>query len=212
MSDASILVARPHAPAALVLLAHGVGASADDLLPLAQAIARARPQAMVVSMDAPDAFDMGGAVAMAGRQWFSLQGITEASRPARVAAALPAFARMVRQWQQEGGLAARQTTLVGFSQGAIMALESTQDGPPPAARVVAIAGRLAQPLREAPRDVAFHLIHGEDDAVIAARESMDAAAALRGRGARATLDIVPALGHGIDTRVTARVLDYLAAD
>lgn len=209
----AIVAARPADADELVLLFHGVGASADDLLPLARVIVDARPRAFVVSVDAPFDFDAGGGVAMAGRQWFSIAGVTEADRPRRVAAAMAPFAEAVAHWQAESGVDAARTTLVGFSQGAIMALESTQAGLPRplAARIVAIAGRFAQPVRTAPQGVALHLIHGEADPVIPARESMQAAAALRQLGAQdVTLDVVPALGHGIDGRVAGRVLACLA--
>jgi phospholipase/carboxylesterase len=59
---------------------------------------------------------------------------------------------------------------IGFSQGAIMALESTQQPSHAhsATRVIAIAGRFAQLPRHAPQGVAVHLMHGEQDRVIEA--------------------------------------------
>ena len=45
----------------------------------------------------------------------------------------------------ETGVGPAKTTLLGFSQGAIMALESTQQPVPLAGRVVAIAGRFSAP-------------------------------------------------------------------
>ncbi|HSV78739.1 MAG TPA: hypothetical protein VLK85_05975 [Ramlibacter sp.] len=62
----------------------------------------------------------------------------------------------MRAWQRESGIGANATALIGFSQGAIMALESTQQPEPVAARVIAIAGRFAQPPRVAPPQVALH--------------------------------------------------------
>lgn len=60
----------------------------------------------------------------AGRQWFSVQGITEDNRRARVNAIMPTFIETVRYWQKQSGVGANATALIGFSQGAIMALES----------------------------------------------------------------------------------------
>ena len=54
--------------------------------------------------------DGGGA----GRQWFSVRGVTEENRPARVAAALPALAAYVQQAQQRFGLLQSDTALAGF--------------------------------------------------------------------------------------------------
>ncbi len=39
----------------------------------------------------------------AGRQWFSVQGITEDNRQARVDAIMPTFIETVRYWQKQSG-------------------------------------------------------------------------------------------------------------
>lgn len=205
MTDASIVAARPSGATELVLLFHGVGASAADLQPLAQAIAQARPGAFVVSVDAPRPSGLGR-----GREWFSVLGVTEEDRPQRIGEAMPLFRDTVAHWQRESGLGPRQTTLVGFSQGSIMSLESTQAGEPLAARVIALAGRFAQPARRAPEGVRFHFIHGADDPVIAARFSVEGAQALQQRGADATADVLPGLQHGIDGRAAKLLLGYLS--
>ncbi|MBK6004711.1 esterase [Ramlibacter ginsenosidimutans] len=207
MHDASIVVARPAAANLLVLLFHGVGSSAANLVPLGEAIAQARPDAMVASVDAPQASTLGS-----GREWFSVLGVTEQNRPARIERAMPSFLQAIAHWQQAAGIAPEQTVLVGFSQGAILALESTQvQGPLAAGRVIALAGRFAQPVRRAPAGVQFHLIHGEADNVVPARFSVEAAAALQAHGAQVTLDLLPGLGHGIDARAVGLVQRSIAS-
>ncbi len=189
--------------AELILLFHGVGSSADDLRPLGQALASARPQAWVISVRSPDRADFG-----AGWQWFSVQGVTEANRPGRVAAAMLAFHARVDAWQQHTGVGRERTTLIGFSQGAIMALESTQrpDLQPLASRVVAIAGRFAQPPHRASEGVAVHLLHGDEDRVMPFGLAVEGRAALQRLGVAATLDRFPGLGHGVDARVVETIL------
>lgn len=205
MKDGSIVVARPAAATQLVLLFHGVGSSAANLVPVAEAIARARPDAVVVSADGPHPSTLGS-----GREWFSVVGISEENRPSRIAAALPVFRQAIAHWQQASGISPAATALVGFSQGAIMSLESTQaDTPPLASTVIALAGRFAVPVRRAPDGVRIHLIHGEQDGVVPARSSIEAARALADLGAPATLDLLPGLGHSIDARALALVLGYL---
>jgi phospholipase/carboxylesterase len=201
----SIVIQRPTGRAtSLVLLFHGVAASADDLLPLGQFVARVHPQAMVVSVNAPQASDLGR-----GYQWFSVLGVTEQNRPERVAQAMPSFEATLAHWQHHAGVGAERTVLIGFSQGSIMALESTQRTPELAHRVVAVAGRFAKPPRVAPA-AAIHLLHGEQDPVIPASQSREAEALLRQLGAVVTADFFPALGHGIDGRLADRVLALLA--
>lgn len=191
-------------PRRLVLVFHGVGSNSEDMLPLAQAIAGHDPQAAVVCVRAPEPCDLGR-----GWQWFSVQAVTEATRPARVAAAMPAFVSAVERWQQTLGLTAPETTLVGFSQGAIMALESTQLPALPAHRVVAIAGRFAQSPRVAPPATTVHLLHGEADSVMPAVLAQQAADAWHAQGGSATLDLFPGLGHGVDPRLAKRLLQRL---
>jgi phospholipase/carboxylesterase len=130
-----------------------------------------------------------------------VQGITEANRAERVGTAMPAFLRTVASWQQEAGVGPDATTLIGFSQGAIMALEATQQPTSPAGRVIAIAGRFATAPRVAPARTVLHLLHGEQDPVMPIALSVDAQARLLALGASATLDRIPGLAHGIDARV-----------
>lgn len=200
-----LLLHQPDMPAEhaeLLLLFHGVGSSAEDLAPLGQALARQRPRAWVISVRSPDPSDFGQ-----GWQWFSVQGVNEANRPARVAAAMPGFMQRVAQWQAHTGLAPACTTLIGFSQGAIMALESTQaTSPHIAGRVVSIAGRFAQPPRLAPAGTVVNLIHGEQDRVMPVSLADDAMRALQALGATVTLDRFSGLGHGIDARVLDAIL------
>jgi phospholipase/carboxylesterase len=155
---------------------------------------------------APDPSDFGQ-----GWQWFSVQGVTEADRPPRVAATMPRFVDAVRGWQRESAIGPGATALIGFSQGAIMALESTQQPGPIAGRVIALAGRFAHPPRVAPPHVALHLLHGEQDRLMPPALAADAAAQWRALGGEATLDLFPGLGHGIDARVVRRVGERLGA-
>ena len=202
MSVHDLIVQRPQKPDELFLLFHGVGSSARDLAVLGEALAPHLPRAAVVSVQAPDAWGPGW-------QWFSVQGVTEANRPERVAAAMPAFIDAVKHWQGGFGVDAAATTLIGFSQGAIMSLESTQIERPPAARVIALSGRFASQPRVAHGSVRIHLLHGDADAVMPIRAAVDAFAKLQELGASSTLDRFAGLGHGIDARVVDAIVRRL---
>jgi phospholipase/carboxylesterase len=209
MQDA-VIIQRPSsprpAPAELVLLFHGVGSDAENLRPLGEALAGTLNHAWIVSVRSPDASELGG------WQWFSVQGITEANRPARVAATMPRLVETIGHWQREAGVDAAATTLIGFSQGAIMALESTQLQLPPADRVAAIAGRFAQSPRIAPTHARIHLLHGEQDRVMPFALAAEAAERLQALGANLTLDRFVGLGHGIDGRLARRLIERLVED
>lgn len=203
----ALIIQRPATVAhQLILLFHGVGSSAENLRPLGQVLAAQFPQACIVSVQAPDVSDVG-----AGWQWFSVQGVTEANRPERVAATMPRFVQTVQHWQQASGVGAADTTLLGFSQGAIMALESTQQPVPLASSIVAIAGRYAHPPQIAPTATRIHLMHGDADPVMPVRLGVEAQAQLQTMEVEVTLDRFPGLGHGIDARVLDRVVERLNA-
>ena len=209
MQDA-VIIQRPSSPrpgpAELVLLFHGVGSDAENLRPLGEALAGTLNHAWIVSVRSPDASELGG------WQWFSVQGVTEANRPARVAATMSRFVETIAHWQREADVDAAATTLIGFSQGAIMALESTQLQQPSADRVVAIAGRFAQTPRVAPAHTRLHLMHGEQDRVMPVALAVAAAERLQELGTNVTLDRFAGLGHGIDGRLARRLIERLGED
>jgi phospholipase/carboxylesterase len=205
-----LILQQPTTPGAasaeLFLLFHGVGATADSLRGLGQHLAQDHPDAWVVSVQAPSPSDLSPG----GWQWFSVRGVTSENRAARADAAMPAFVAAVSQWQAHTGMEVARTTLLGFSQGAIMALAATQLPQAPAARVVALSGRLPGPARQAPAGLRIHLIHGQQDQVVPTEGSVEAHAQLQALGAQVSLDLIPGLGHGVDARVLERLRARLA--
>ena len=174
-----------------VIFLHGVGSSGAAMAPLAEAVALAVP---AHCPDGPQAFPHGQ-----GRQWFSIDGVTEANRPARVAAALPAFTEIVSQYGDTS-----DSLLIGFSQGAIMALHAVAAGLP-VAGVFALSGRLAGPV--APRSdwPAITLLHGSADPMMPPAVAQATEAWLRDAGAAPQLTIFDGLGHSVDARVVAAI-------
>ena len=190
-------------PEQLMLLLHGWGASAADMAPLALALQAAFPQAALLAPQGFESVDGGlagrgpDAGGLAGRQWFSLDGVTEDTRPARVAAVLPRLADWVRAAQQASGVGPAATALVGFSQGAILALELAQLHDGIAGRVLSFAGRYATLPGVPLAHTTLHFFHGATDTVIPAAQSrlaMERLAALQGD---ATIDIASGVGHAL---------------
>jgi len=192
----------------LFVLLHGVGSQAASLQALSQTLSTQYPQAAVLALDAPDAFDgvPGGG---AGYQWFSVRGISEANRPERVAAALPALIERVRAWQAYFDLPWERVALAGFSQGAITALEAVQAEPQFAGRVLAFSGRYASLPTHAPQDVSLHLLHGLNDQVLPYGPAIEAAKALVQLGADITADVLPDIGHELHPALLAKAMHQL---
>lgn len=201
MSDAIIIQQPLHAAQQLLVLHHGVGASAQAMVPLGQRLAAQFPNAFIVSVHAPYASD----ISPGGAQWFSVQGITDENRPERVAAVMPAFIHNLRYWQQTSGVDASATAVLGFSQGAIMALEAAQVQAGLAGRIVALSGRYAQLPARAPEKTTLHLIHGKSDPVMHYGHCVAAAERLVALGGDVTADVIPHLGH----EITAEVMDLV---
>lgn len=189
----SLVIQTPLGPAQqLILLFHGVGSDPQAMQPLGLQLADDFPNAMVVSTAAAHPSSSGR-----GFEWFNVTGITEGNRLDRINAAMPAFMACVAHWQNQSGVAAAATALIGFSQGAIMSLESAKQNPPPAGRIVAMGGRFATLPGEALMDVTVHFLHGKDDAVIPYNHTVLAAHHLRDLGSDVTAEVLPFIGHEV---------------
>ena len=196
-------------PEQLMILLHGWGASAAGMAPLAKALRREFPQAALLAPEGFEPVDTG----LAGRQWFALNGaegaVTEANRPARVAAMLPRLAAWVRAAQAATGVGPAATALVGFSQGAICALELVQLHDGLAGRVLSFSGRYAALPEQAPAFTTLHFFHGAIDTVIPAaqaRLALERLSAIRGD---ATLDIAENVGHELPPALMQCAIDRL---
>lgn len=193
------------APQQLILLLHGWCGDGSSMAPLAQALRARFPQAAVLAPDSPEPADAPNA----GRQWYSLQGLTEANWPQRVAACLPTLQPWVHAQQQRLGVGPAATCLGGFSQGAILslALASRQDGL--CGRVLAFGGGYAELPLAAPRHTTIHLFHGGADRVIPAQASRSALEHLGALQGDATLDVAATVGHELHPALIDRALHRL---
>ncbi|MGA7781914.1 MAG: dienelactone hydrolase family protein [Paraburkholderia sp.] len=181
------------APArALVVLLHGVGSNAKDLLPLGDSWCTSLPDVAFVSLDGSEPFEGG----FGGRQWFSLRDINETNRAVRVANAYPALRRMLDHELAYWQLSFDKLALVGFSQGSIMSLHHVAARDEGLAGVVAYSGRLASAI-SAHAHTPVTLVHGIEDTVIPVLELERAANALSDAGFPVAAFALPDIGHTI---------------
>lgn len=205
MKHDHFVVQSPDKPAQqLLLLFHGVGDNPVAMGEIGSWFAPLFPDALIVSIGGAEPYG-----SPSGRQWFSVQGVTEENRQARVDAIMPVFIETVRYWQKHSGVSPQATTLIGFSQGAIMSLESIKAEPGLASRVIAFNGRYATLPEIATTATTVHLIHGGEDRVIELSHAVAAQEALIRAGGDVTLDIVENLGHAIDEHSMQFALDHL---
>lgn len=195
-------------PTCAVLLLHGLGSNADDLIELAPYLAPALPEAVFLSPNAPFACDM----APYGHQWFSLLDRSPANILAGIRTAAPLLERMIADVQQEYHLPAARLALLGFSQGAMMSLHVAPRLPAPVAAVVALSGALVAPelldteLQSRPPVL---LAHGQQDPIVPFDALPAAEAALLQHGFHVGTEIRPNMQHNIDEVVLQRSADFL---
>jgi phospholipase/carboxylesterase len=174
-----------------VIFLHGVGGTGTSMQHLADVLGLRIP---AHCPDGPEPFDMGP-----GRQWFSVKGVTEGNRPARVVEALPAFIRTLEAFGDP-----RDSLLIGFSQGAIMALHAVAAGLS-VAGVIALSGRLAGPVGVRAEWPPVTLLHGTADPVMPLEIARATENWLRAAGAEPELQLFEGLGHAIDDRTLAAI-------
>ena len=204
MSD-SLIVASPEGPSQqLMLLLHGAGADARQLLPLGRLLAAEFPAAFIVSLAAPLPSEAGS-----GREWFEVQGLDDGNRVARAEAAIAALATAVAHWQQQAGVGIDAVALIGFAQGGTMALESTRGRPAIAGRVVSIAGPFVTLPQQANPATTLHLFHGKAEPVIPYGFTVEAAQHLVRIGADLTADVIPHVGHQVAPDIAEVLIERL---
>ncbi|MEN5017619.1 esterase [Erwinia sp. Eh17-17] len=196
-----VVIQTPSLPATqLFLLYHAAGDNPVAMGEIGHWFAGAFPHALVVSVGGPLQDDDGGF------QWYAPSA---GNHQQQVDAAMDGFIASVRHWQQQSGVSAQATALVGFAQGATMALEALKVQAGLAGRVVAFSGRYATLPQQAGTRTTIHLIHGDNDIVLPLTHALAAEERLTALGGDVTLDIVDDLPHAIDDRAMQFALERL---
>ncbi|MEN9799091.1 MAG: hypothetical protein RL653_2787 [Pseudomonadota bacterium] len=187
---------------------HGLRADAASFSLLAPRLAAALPTAEFVTPPALEPWDQGGT----GRQWFSVRGVTEENRPARVRVAGAELSRWIDGELARRGLGKDRLVLVGFSQGAMVAGWLAVHRRPGPAAVVMLSGLVAESERPEPGAVRTPVLvaHGEDDRLIPPSVVDPSARALEAWGARVTTRVYPGLSHGVNVLEMQEAAQFIA--
>jgi phospholipase/carboxylesterase len=180
----------------LVVLCHGLGADGFDLIDLAPSWQHACPDALFASVHAPFQHDSG-----IGRQWWSVADRSPPVVEAGVRTAAPYLHGFIDAELARLGLPAEAYAIMGFSQGAMMALFAGLRRKAAPRAVLAFSGALVAPdalAGELANRAPVLLVHGEADEAVPVSRSHDAEAALIEAGVPVEAHYIPRLGHGID--------------
>ena len=136
-----------------------------------------------------------------GRQWFPLSVVDMDLIADGVRQAAPAVDAFLDHELASLGLTDADLALVGFSQGAMMALHVGPRRPTPIAGILSYSGMLAGPellAAEAVSKSPVLLVHGDADPVVPVMALHAAVPALAAAGFEAEWHVARGLEHGID--------------
>jgi phospholipase/carboxylesterase len=198
----------------LVVFLHGYGADGNDLIEIGRAWQQVLPQAAFVSPHAPEPCGQ----APVGRQWFPLTFRDPNERWVGVNKAAPALERFLDAELARHKLPPSALSLVGFSQGTMMALHVGLRRPVAPAAIVGYSGLLVLPpdlnveafAAEIKSRPPVLLVHGERDDLIPVQALFQAAQGLAALEVPAEWHLSAGIGHGIDAEGLRHGSEFLA--
>lgn len=198
----------PQTTHALICL-HGFGSNGDDLITLAAPL-RASLGKLGETLAV---FSPNGLTSMheSGYQWFSDAGWTfrDASGLTRAAAALESYLAHI---SEAHNIPRTHMALLGFSQGAMTSLYALPSlTTPPAALISCSGGLTIQPTISptTPTTTLMLFLHGLEDDVWPADNTVAAEAFFRNHGYPTTLELIEDLAHGINPEELAHISVFL---
>ncbi len=213
MADLSTLVRTPDDETKpidrAIILLHGWGADAADLIELAPAIAAACPQALVIAPDAPQVCSVGQ-----GRQWFPLDGDDRNAIDNGPMIARPNLTKLIELVQQDYKIKSDKIWLMGFSQGAMMALYVGLRLPSEIGGIIGFSGAMLAPERlatEITTKPPCLLIHGKKDEIVPFQALELAEAVLKNNGVATQAVAEDDIGHEISPEGFRRAIEFIVS-
>jgi len=181
------------APDSIVVLLHGYGANADDLLPLSYSWAQHLPTTLFWSINGPTPHPQ----TFMGRQWFGLSTFEPDHLWRDMTQLAPVFKHSIDQELKGWNLTYDNVALVGFSQGGMVALHQNLYHVPVAAAVSFSGILVPHPDETPPRKSPTLLIHGDADRVVPINFFTQAQQTLKSSAVPFEAWVCKGVGHGI---------------
>jgi phospholipase/carboxylesterase len=197
-------------PVYLVVLLHGPGADGQSIINQALNWAPTMPKAEFLAAESPFLSNGDGP----GKVWFDMTDLSAARMSAGVRAAAPMLDAFLKDVLAERRLPDSHLALVGFSQGAMLALHVGLRRPKQMGAIVAFSGAvydaesLAGEIKSRPPVL---LIHGEADPVVPFATMTASKELLKANGVPAKSMRRPGLGHEMDDDGIIAAGDFLTA-
>ena len=184
----------------IVFLLHGYGADGADLIDLSSPFSMVLPYAKFISPDAP--FDCK--MSPMGKEWFPIEDI-----PNGAINASNELLNLIKNECEKENLKLEDVLLIGFSQGAMMCIQSLLLSKHNLLGIICYSGGTSQENIDASKhliDKNIHknsstpvlLVHGEEDDIVPFSSLENAKKLLAEIGFEVKVVNRPGLGHGID--------------
>ncbi len=179
----------------LVILLHGYGSDGKDLMALAESWKKELPNTLFMAPNAPNQCEGG-----MGYEWFPLTNRAPEERWTGAQQATPALNAFIDDALKSSNLEEKQLALVGFSQGAMMALHVGLRRKESPACLISYSGMLVgEEHIQADARVAppIMMLHGDQDEVIPIGALAFSIKALEEAGQTALPYVMKDTGHSI---------------
>ena len=192
-------------PTKLMVFLHGVGSDGNDLISLVPYIQKPLGDYHFISPHGVEAYDM----APFGRQWFSLQDRSPKAIINLAKNNAPKVQEQIKLKQKALGIDNENTVIFGFSQGTMMGIYLTLIQAKPFKAMIGFSGRLIPPASLKNTSTPICIIHGAEDDVVEANESIKLSEYCKQNAIEHKLLIIPNLTHSIDGSGMDFALEFL---
>ncbi len=189
-------------PKRLIFFLHGAVSRPESFAPVAIAWQLKFPSATAIVLQAPllsanPDLSVNPDISIRRYHWFNAN-----AKQSDIRAVAQHLHTTIKEIQRANNIDHSQSIVVGFSQGATIALELSRitESPPVAEIIVAYAGQLNGAIlaTETIQTKAIHLVQGELDTVVTKDKALRAYEQLKRTNAQVTLDVLEDAAHGID--------------
>ena len=191
----------------LVIMLHGVGSNSSDLIGLTDYL-NLNHSTTYLSPNAPYEYDM----APTGFQWFSLRDRSIENMHKSLASEAQVLNNYIDKKLSEYNLSPSNLIVLGFSQGAMMALHHLPRRNEAINSIIAISGALIKPealINDIKSKPDVLLIHGNQDQIVPFVAFEDAYLSLKALGLNCDTLIMQDTGHYINPKALQKIQDYL---
>ena len=186
-------------PNSLVVLLHGIGADAFDLIPLAKYWALTLKKTKFYSLHAPYTYRL----APFGKQWFDLEDRDQTRILKEIELVKPMIITFLKKKLKDYNLQYKDLILVGFSQGTMVALNLTLTMKEEVKGVLGYSGGVILTKSGKIEIISkpnICLVHGKNDEVVPKKMMETTKIILKDNNIDVDTHLIENLGHSIDQK------------